>query len=33
VLSEPASAAMLVAAGGLQVLGFALIRKLGRPAE
>lgn len=33
VLSEPASAAMLVAAGGLQVLGFALIRRLGRPAE
>jgi tight adherence protein B len=33
VLAEPASAAMLVAAGGLQVLGFALIRRLGRPAE
>ena len=33
VLSEPASAAMLVAAGGLQVLGFALIRRLGRPVE
>jgi tight adherence protein B len=33
VLSEPASAAMLVAAGGLQVLGFALIRRLGRPTE
>jgi tight adherence protein B len=33
VISEPASAAMLVAAGGLQVLGFALIRRLGRPAE
>jgi tight adherence protein B len=33
VLSEPVSAAMLVAAGGLQVLGFALIRRLGRPAE
>lgn len=33
VLSEPASAAMLIAAGGLQVLGFALIRRLGRPAE
>jgi tight adherence protein B len=33
VLSAPASAAMLVAAGGLQALGFALIRRLGRPAE
>jgi tight adherence protein B len=33
VLAEPASAAMLVAAGGLQVLGFALIRRLGRPSE
>jgi len=33
VLSEPASAVMLVAAGGLQMLGFALIRRLGRPAE
>jgi tight adherence protein B len=33
VLSAPASAAMLVVAGGLQVLGFALIRRLGRPAE
>lgn len=33
VISEPASAAMLVAAGGLQVLGFGLIRRLGRPAE
>ncbi len=33
VLSEPASAAMLVAAGGLQALGFGLIRRLGRPAE
>jgi tight adherence protein B len=33
VLSEPASAAMLVAAGGLQVLGFALIRRLGSPSE
>jgi tight adherence protein B len=33
VLSEPAPAAMLVAAGGLQVFGFALIRRLGRPAE
>jgi tight adherence protein B len=33
VISEPGSAAMLVAAGGLQVLGFALIRRLGKPAE
>jgi tight adherence protein B len=33
VLSEPASAALLVAAAALQVLGFALIRRLGRPAE
>jgi tight adherence protein B len=33
VLEEPASAAMLVAAGGLQLLGFALIRRLGRPSE
>jgi tight adherence protein B len=33
VVSEPASAAMLVAAGGLQLLGFALIRRLGRPSE
>jgi tight adherence protein B len=33
VISAPASAAMLVAAGGLQVLGFAAIRRLGRPAE
>jgi tight adherence protein B len=33
VISEPASGAMLVAAGGLQVLGFALIRRLGKPAE
>jgi tight adherence protein B len=33
VLSEPASAAMLVAAGGLQVVGFALIRRLGSPSE
>src|SRR5262249_20640912 len=33
VLSEPAAAAMLVAAGVLQLLGFALIRRLGRPAE
>ena len=33
VLSEPASAAMLLAAAGLQALGFGLIRRLGRPAE
>jgi tight adherence protein B len=33
VLSEPASAAMLAAAAGLQTAGFALIRRLGRPAE
>jgi tight adherence protein B len=33
VLSEPASAALLVAAAALQVLGFALIRRLGRPAQ
>jgi tight adherence protein B len=32
VLAEPASAAMLVMAGGLQLLGFGLIRRLGRPA-
>jgi tight adherence protein B len=33
VLSEPASAVMLMAAAGLQVLGFALIRRLGSPEE
>jgi tight adherence protein B len=33
VLSEPAPAAMLVAAGGLQLVGFAVIRRLGRPSE
>jgi tight adherence protein B len=33
VLAEPASAAMLAAAGGLQLAGFALIRRLGRPTE
>jgi tight adherence protein B len=33
VLSEPASAVMLMAAAGLQVLGFALIRRLGSPGE
>ena len=33
VLSEPASAAMLVVAAGLQLVGFAVIRRLGRPSE
>jgi tight adherence protein B len=33
VLGEPASAAMLVAAAGLQLVGFAVIRRLGRPSE
>lgn len=33
VLAEPASAAMLVVAGGLQLAGFALIRRLGRPSS
>lgn len=33
VLSEPASAAMLAAAAGLQLAGFAVIRRLGSPAE
>jgi tight adherence protein B len=33
VLSEPASAAMLIAAGGLQLVGFALIRRLGSPSD
>lgn len=33
VFSEPGSAAMLVAAGGLQLAGFAVIRRLGRPEE
>ena len=33
VLGEPASAAMLIAAAGLQVMGFAVIRRLGRPSE
>jgi tight adherence protein B len=33
VLSEPAAAAMLVAAAGLQLIGFAAIRRLGRPPE
>ena len=33
VMAEPASAAMLITAGGLQLVGFALIRRLGRPSE
>lgn len=33
VISEPASAAMLVAAAGLQLIGFWLIRRLGSPGE
>ena len=33
VLTEPASAAMLIIAAGLQLVGFAAIRRLGRPAE
>lgn len=33
VLSEPSSAAMLLAAAALQLVGFAAIRRLGRPAE
>jgi tight adherence protein B len=33
VLSEPASAAMLLAAGALQLAGFSAIRRLGRPTE
>jgi tight adherence protein B len=33
VIGEPASAGMLVIAAGLQVVGFAAIRRLGRPAE
>jgi tight adherence protein B len=32
VLSAPASAAMLIAAAALQVMGFAVIRRLGRPS-
>ncbi|HET9121186.1 MAG TPA: type II secretion system F family protein [Solirubrobacterales bacterium] len=32
VLAEPASAGMLVAAAGLQAIGFAVIRRLGRPS-
>jgi tight adherence protein B len=33
VLAEPASTAMLMAAGALQMVGFALIRRLGTPSE
>jgi tight adherence protein B len=33
VLAAPASAAMLVAAAGLQLVGFAVIRRFGRPSE
>jgi tight adherence protein B len=33
VLGEPASAALLAAAAGLQVAGFAVIRRLGRGSE
>jgi tight adherence protein B len=33
VLAEPSSTAMLLAAGGLQLAGFAFIRRLGRPPE
>jgi tight adherence protein B len=33
VLAEPASAAMLMAAAALQMVGFALIRRLGTPSE
>jgi tight adherence protein B len=33
VLAAPASAALLVAAAGLQLVGFAVIRRLGRPSE
>jgi tight adherence protein B len=33
ILAEPASAAMLVAAAGLQLMGFAVIRRLGRSRE
>ena len=33
VLGEPASAAMLIAAAALQVMGFVVIRRLGRPME
>lgn len=33
ILAEPAATALLVLAAGLQALGFAAIRRLGRPAE
>lgn len=33
VLSEPSSAALLIAAAALQLTGFAVIRRLGRPSE
>ena len=33
VLAEPASTIMLLGAAGLQALGFALIRRLGRPTD
>jgi tight adherence protein B len=33
VLAEPASAVMLLAAAALQAVGFAFIRRLGRPSE
>lgn len=33
VLAEPAAAAMLIMAAALQLVGFAAIRRLGRPAE
>jgi tight adherence protein B len=33
VLAEPASAALLVAAAGLQLIGFAVIRRLGKEPE
>jgi tight adherence protein B len=33
VLAEPTSAALLVAAAGLQAAGFAVIRRLGRTPE
>ena len=33
VLAEPASAAMLLAAAALQLAGFAVIRRLGRPSQ
>ena len=33
VLAEPVAAVLLVMAGGLQLVGFAAIRRLGRPTE